>query len=29
VLTQYLKVDAVDYQQTLDEALEFGEYVQR
>ena len=28
VLTQYLKVDAVDYQQTLDEALEFGEYVQ-
>ncbi|MDQ3206043.1 MAG: adenylosuccinate synthase [Pseudomonadota bacterium] len=28
VLTQYLKVDAVDFQKTLDEALEFGEYVQ-
>jgi len=28
VLTQYLKVDAVDYQQTLDEALAFGEYVE-
>jgi adenylosuccinate synthase len=27
VLTQYLKVDAVDFQKTLDEALEFGEYV--
>ena len=24
VLTNYLKVDAVDYQQTLDEALAFG-----
>jgi adenylosuccinate synthase len=28
VLTQYLKVDAVDFQQTLDEALAFGEYVE-
>jgi adenylosuccinate synthase len=28
VLTQYLKVDAVDYQQTLDEAMAFGEYVE-
>ena len=28
VLTQYLKVDAVDFQQILDEALAFGEYVQ-
>ena len=28
VLTNYLGVDAVDYQRTLDEALEFGEYVQ-
>ncbi|MEZ0470553.1 adenylosuccinate synthase [Luteimonas salinilitoris] len=28
VLTKYLGVDAVDYRQTLDEALEFGEYVQ-
>src|SRR6478672_8067235 len=28
VLTQYLKVDAVDFQQTLDEALQFGEYVE-
>src|SRR5690606_11692948 len=28
VLTQYLKADAVDYQQMLDEALAFGEYVQ-
>jgi adenylosuccinate synthase len=27
VLTKYLKVDAVDFQQTLDEALAFGEYV--
>ncbi len=27
VLTQYLKVDAVDFQKTLDEALEFGSYV--
>ena len=28
VLTQYLGVEAVDYQQTLDEALAFGEYVE-
>ncbi|MEG3191968.1 adenylosuccinate synthase [Lysobacter sp. D1-1-M9] len=28
VLTQYLKVEPVDFQRTLDEALEFGEYVQ-
>ena len=28
VLTQYLKVDAIDFQQTLDEALAFGEYVE-
>ncbi len=28
VLTQYPKTDAVDFQQTLDEALAFGEYVQ-
>jgi len=28
VLTQYLGVQAVDFQQTLDEALEFGEFVQ-
>jgi adenylosuccinate synthase len=28
VLTKYLGVDAVDYQQTLDEALAFGEYVE-
>ncbi|WP_149194987.1 adenylosuccinate synthase [Luteimonas suaedae] len=28
VLTKFLGVEAVDYQQTLDEALEFGEYVQ-
>jgi adenylosuccinate synthase len=28
VLTQYLKVDAVDFQQTLDEALAFGEYIE-
>lgn len=28
VLTKYLNTDAVDFQQTLDEALEFGEYVQ-
>ncbi len=27
VLTQYLKVEAVDFQKTLDEALEFGAYV--
>ncbi len=27
VLTQYLKVDAIDFQQTLDEALAFGEYI--
>ena len=27
VLTQYLGVDAVDFQKTLDEALEFGAYV--
>ncbi|HET9483853.1 MAG TPA: adenylosuccinate synthetase, partial [Xanthomonadales bacterium] len=27
VLTQYLKVDAIDYAKTLDEALEFGAYV--
>ena len=27
VLTKYLGVDAVDFQQTLDEALEFGTYV--
>src|SRR6187455_2804309 len=27
VLTKYLGVDAVDYQQTYDEALAFGEYV--
>ena len=28
VLTKYLGVDAVDFQQTLDEALAFGEYVE-
>jgi adenylosuccinate synthase len=28
VLTKYLGVDAVDFQQTLDEALEFGAYVE-
>ena len=28
VLTQYLKVDPVDFQQTLDEALAFGEYIE-
>ncbi|HEX7348400.1 MAG TPA: adenylosuccinate synthase [Rhodanobacteraceae bacterium] len=28
VLTQYLHADAIDYQQTLDEALAFGEYVE-
>ena len=28
VLTQYLGVEAVDYQKTLDEALAFGEYVE-
>src|SRR5690606_30404371 len=28
VLTKYLGTDAVDFQQTLDEALAFGEYVQ-
>ena len=28
VLTQYLKVDAIDFQKTLDEALAFGEYVE-
>lgn len=28
VLTQYLHADAVDYQQTLDEALAFGEYIE-
>src|SRR5687767_2133904 len=28
VLTQYLGVEAVDFQQTLDEALAFGEYVE-
>ncbi|NZA26423.1 adenylosuccinate synthase [Luteimonas sp. SJ-92] len=28
VLTKFLGVEAVDYQRTLDEALEFGEYVQ-
>ena len=28
VLTHYLKVDAVDYRQTLDEALAFGAYVE-
>ena len=28
MLTKYLKVDAVDFQQTLDEALAFGEYVE-
>ena len=28
VLTKYLGVDAVDFQQTLDEALAFGDYVQ-
>ncbi|MBS0212611.1 MAG: adenylosuccinate synthase [Proteobacteria bacterium] len=28
VLTRYLNVEAVDYRQTLDEALAFGEYVQ-
>ncbi len=28
VLTQYLKVDGVDYQRILDEALAFGEYVE-
>ena len=28
VLTKYLGVDAVDFEQTLDEALAFGEYVQ-
>jgi adenylosuccinate synthase len=28
VLTRYLGVDAVDYQQTLDEALAFGDYVE-
>ena len=28
VLTRYLEVDAVDYQQTLDEALAFGDYVE-
>ncbi|HET7136255.1 MAG TPA: adenylosuccinate synthase [Casimicrobiaceae bacterium] len=28
VLTQYLNADAVDYQQTLDEALAFGEYIE-
>ena len=28
VLTKYLGVDAVDFQQTYDEALAFGEYVQ-
>jgi adenylosuccinate synthase len=27
VLTQYLKVDPIDYRKTLDEALEFGAYV--
>ena len=27
VLTQYLKVDGVDFQKVLDEALEFGSYV--
>ncbi len=27
VLTQYLRVDGVDYQQTLDEALAFGAYL--
>jgi adenylosuccinate synthase len=27
VLTQWLKADAVDFQQVLDEALQFGEYV--
>src|SRR3546814_7267162 len=28
VLTKYLGADPVDYQQTLDEALAFGEYVE-
>ncbi len=28
VLTKYLGVDAVDFQQTLDEALAFGEYIE-
>ena len=28
VLTQYLNADAVDYQQTLDGALAFGEYIE-
>jgi adenylosuccinate synthase len=28
VLTKYLHADAIDYQQTLDEALAFGEYVE-
>src|SRR6187549_3977460 len=28
VLTKYLGVDAIDYQQTYDEALAFGEYVE-
>ncbi|MFP3345367.1 adenylosuccinate synthetase, partial [Halomonas sp. SIMBA_159] len=28
VLTQYLGVEAVDFQKTFDEALAFGEYVQ-
>jgi len=28
VLTNYLKVEAVDFQKTLDEALAFGEYVE-
>ncbi len=28
VLTKYLGVDAVDYQQTLDEALAYGEYLE-